>query len=153
MAGKYYEDLVVGETFQHINKKKITKKDHSTFNALTMNTQPLHSDEEYASKTNFGQIIVNGIYTLGLAVGITVSDLTEGTIISNLSYENVKHPAPVFHGDTLHVETEVLSKRESKSNISVGIVKLKHSGRKQDGTIVLEVERTAMFLKRESEEN
>ena len=152
MAGKYYEELVVGERIHHLNKKRITAEDHANFNGLTLNTQPLHSDEAYASKTKFGQIIVNGLYTLGLAVGITVADLTEGTIVANLSYENVKHPAPVFHGDTLQVETEVLSKRESKSNNSVGIVKIRHLGKKQDGTIVLEVERTAMFLKKESED-
>ncbi len=152
MAGKFYEELMVGEIIQHSQKKRIAEEDHSAFNILTMNTQPLHSDKEFARKSKFGQIIVNGIYTLGLAVGITISDLTEGTIVANLSYENVKHPAPVYHGDTLRVESEIISKRESKSNKAYGIVKLKHRGLKQDGTLVLEVERTALFLKREREE-
>ena len=82
------------------------------FSALTMNPQPLHINEDFASKTQFGQRIVNGIFTLGLAVGLTVADLTEGTLVANLGYESVKHPHPMFHGDTLYVETEVVDKRE-----------------------------------------
>jgi acyl dehydratase len=113
-----------------------------------MNTQPLHLNEDYAAKTPFGRRLVNGIYTLGLVIGLTVADLTEGTILANLSYEKVVHPNPVFHGDTLYVESEVLDKRLSASRPDVGIVRLKHTGRKADGTVVIEVERTAMFLRR-----
>lgn len=147
MPGKYYDELEVGEIILHSRGRTITETDNVMFNALTMNNQPLHLDKEYASKTQYGQRIVNGIYTLGLAVGITVGDLTEGTIVANLGYEKVNHPAPVFLGDTLTVETEVLSKRDSKSNPNHGIVKLKHRGLKQDGTVVLEVERIVLFLK------
>jgi acyl dehydratase len=112
-----------------------------------MNTQPLHVNEDFASKTQYGQRIVNGIFTLGLVVGLSVSDLTEGTIIANLGYEKVIHPNPVFHGDTIYVETDILDKRASQSHPEAGIVRIKHTGRNQDGTVVIEVERTVMFLK------
>jgi acyl dehydratase len=124
--------------------------DNVLFCAITMNTQPLHINEDFAARTPFGQRIVNGIYTLGLVIGLTVSELTEGTILANLGYDRVNHPAPVFHGDTIYVETEVLDKRESKSRPDCGVVRLKHSGRKPDGTLVIEVERTALFLKRQA---
>ena len=124
--------------------------DNVLFCALTMNTQPLHINEDFASQTQFGQRIVNGIFTLGLVVGLTVSELTEGTIVANLGYEKVVHPNPVFHGDTIYVETEVLEKRESRSRPDCGIVRLKHTGRKPDGTVVIELERTVLFLKKPS---
>ncbi len=126
----------------------MTEADNVLFCALTMNTQPLHINEDFAAKTQFGQRIVNGIFTLGLVVGLTVSELTEGTILANLGYERVVHPNPVFHGDTIYVESEVLEKRPSKSRPDLGIVRLKHIGRKQDGTVVVEVERSVMFLRR-----
>jgi len=151
MSGKYYEDLEAGMLIQHAKGRTVTEMDNVLFSALTMNDQPLHLNEEFARETQFGQRIVNGIYTLGLVVGITVGDLTEGTIVANLGYEKVVHPNPLFHGDTVSVETEVLSKRESKSKPGRGIVQLRHTGRKQDGTVVIEVERTVMFLKRPEE--
>ncbi len=150
MPGKYFDDLHVGDKIKHSLGRTITEADNVLFCALTMSTQPLHLNEDFASKTQFGRRIVNGIFTMGLAVGITVPELTEGTIIANLGYENVKHPNPVFHGDTLYVETEVLEKRESSSKPDRGIVKLKHIGRKQDGTVVVEIERSVMFLKKPS---
>jgi acyl dehydratase len=113
-----------------------------------MNTQPLHINEHFASQTQFGQRIVNGIFTLGLVVGISVADLTQGTIVANLGYENVIHPHPLYHGDTLYVESEVLAKRESKSNPQCGIITLRHIGRNQDGVICIEVTRAVLFLKR-----
>ncbi len=151
MPGKYFDDLQVGDKIKHSIGRTITEADNVLFCALTMNTQPLHINEDFASKTQFGQRIVNGIFTMGLAVGITVPELTEGTIVANLGYENVKHPNPVFHGDTLYVETEVLEKRESSSKPDRGIVRLKHIGKKQDGTVVVEIERSVMFLKRGKE--
>ncbi|CAG0935344.1 itaconyl-CoA hydratase [Thermoflexales bacterium] len=150
MSGKYFEDLEVGQRIQHHLARTVTEMDNVLFCALTLNTQPLHIDEEFAAKTPFGQRIVNGLYTLGLVVGLSVSDLTEGTIVANLGYAKVVHPQPVFHGDTLHAETEVLEKRESASKPDRGIVRLRQIGRKQDGTIVVELERTVMFLKRET---
>lgn len=148
MPGRYYEDLEVGQRVRHSLGRTVTEADNVLFCALTMNTQPLHIDEEFAAKTQFGRRIVNGIYTLGLVIGLTVPELTEGTIVANLGYERVLHPHPVFHGDTIYVESEVLEKRQSKSRPDVGIVRLKHTGRKQDGTVVVEVERSVMFLKR-----
>ena len=148
MAGKYYDDFEVGDRFQHSPGRTVTEMDNVLFSSLTMNTQPLHVNEDFAARTQFGQRIVNGIFTLGLVVGLTVSELTEGTIVANLGYERVVHPNPLFHGDTVYVETEVLEKRPSRSAAERGIVRLKHIGRKQDGTVVIEVERTVMFLKR-----
>ncbi len=151
MPGRYFEDLEVGQHIQHQLGRTITEMDNVLFCALTMNTQPLHLNSDYASRTQFGQRLVNGIFTLGLVIGLTVSDLTEGTIVANLGYDKVAHPNPVFHGDTLYVETEVLEKRPSSSKPDRGIVRLKHIGRKSDGTIVIEVERTALFLRRPAE--
>jgi len=148
MPGKYYEDLNPGDHIRHSLGRTITEMDNTLFCALTLNTQPLHINADFAAKTEFGQRIVNGLFTLGLLIGLTVSDLTEGTIVANLGYEKVSHPHPVFHGDTLYVETDVLDKRESASKPDRGIVRLKHTGRKQDGTIVCEVERSVLFLKR-----
>ncbi|HQV71150.1 MAG TPA: MaoC family dehydratase [Thermoflexales bacterium] len=148
MAGKFYDDLRVGMVMEHANGRTITEMDNVLFSALTMNTQPLHLNEDYASKTQFGARIVNGLFTLGLAVGLTVSELTEGTIIANLGYDKVRHPRPVFHGDTLYVRSEVVAMRESQSNPAAGLVTLKHTGRNQRGEVVLEFERTAMFMKK-----
>ncbi len=148
MPGKYYEDLEVGMKIRHPLGRTITEADNVLFCALTMNPQPLHLNEDFAARTVFGRRIVNGLLTLALATGLTVADLTEGTIIANLGYEKVRHPNPMFHGDTLYVETEVLEKRLSKSRPNAGIVRLKHIGRKQDGTVVVEFERVVMFLRR-----
>jgi acyl dehydratase len=148
VTGKYYEDLEIGQRIRHSQGRTVTEMDNVLFCALTMNTQPLHINEDFASQTPFGRRIVNGIYTLGLVVGLAVPDLTEGTILANLGYEKVTHPNPVFHGDTIYVESEVLEKRPSRSRPEVGLVRLKHTGRKPDGTVVIEVERTAMFLKK-----
>ena len=147
MSGKYYNELSVGQKIKHSNGRTVTEMDNIMFSMLTMNSQPLHSNEDFASKTQFGQRIVNGIFTLGLVTGLTVSELTEGTIVANLGYEKVLHPNPLFHGETVYAESEVLEMRESKSKPSVGIVRLKHWGKKPDGTVVVEFERTVMFLK------
>lgn len=148
MPGKYFEELQVGQQFKHALGRTVTEMDNVLFSALTMNSQPLHVNEDFAGKTEFGQRIVNGIFILGLVVGLSVPELTEGTIVATVGYDRVVSPHPVFHGDTIYAETEVLEVRESKSRPDTGIVRLKHRGRKQDGTIVIELERTAMFLKR-----
>lgn len=150
MSGKYFEDLEVGQRIRHAQGRTITEMDNTLFCALTMNTQPLHLNEDFAAQTQFGRRIVNGIFTLGLVVGLTVSELTEGTVVANLGYDRVVHPNPVFHGDTVYVETEVLEKRESQSKPDRGVVRLKHVGRKPDGTVVVELERTVLFLRRPS---
>ena len=151
MPGKYYDDIKVGMTIRHQLGRTITEADNTFFNALTMNTQPLHLNEDYSRKTKFGKRIVNGILTLGVVIGISVNELTEGTIVANLGYDNVNHPLPVFHGDTIYVETQVLEKRESRTKPDQGIVILKHLGRNQRGDVICEVERTVLFLKRPPE--
>ena len=147
MPGKYYEDLQVGDRFRHSHGRTITEMDNVLFCSLTMNSQPLHLNEDFAAKTVFKQRIVNGIFTLGLVVGLSVPELTEGTILANLGYEHVVHPHPVYHGDTIYVESEILEKRKSRSHPECGIVRIKHTGLKQDGTIILEFERTALFFR------
>ena len=148
MAGRYYEDLEVGARIRHALSRTVTEADNVLFCALTQNTQPLHLDEEFAARSPFGRRIVNGIYTLGLIVGLSVPELTEGTIVANLSYEKVTHPKPVFLGDTLSAETEVLEKRPSRSEPDRGIVRLRHLGKNQKGEVVIDLERTVLFLKR-----
>src|SRR5436190_6951920 len=113
--GKYFEDLNVGDRFVHDQRRTITEMDNVLFCSLTMNTQPLHIDAEFAKQTQFGQRVVNGIFVLGLVVGLSVSGLSEGTIVANLAFDRVLQPMPVFHGDTISCETEILEKRESKS--------------------------------------
>ena len=147
MPGKYFDELEVGMKFKH-GGRTVTEMDNVLFSELTMNTQQLHVNEYFASKTEFGQRLVNGVFTFGLVVGLTVAELTEGTIIANLGYDKVVHPNPVFHGDTIYAESEIIEKRESRSRPEVGIVRIKCWGRKPDGTIVVEFERTAMFLKK-----
>ena len=149
MAGKYFEELNIGDQFAHSLGRTITEMDNVLFSSLTLNTQPLHIKEDFARKhSQFGQRIVNGLFSLALAVGISVPDLTEGTIVANLSYENVTHPHPLFHGDTLYVRSEVIDKRESRSKPDRGIIKLRHVGRNQDGVVVIEFVRTVLFLKK-----
>lgn len=150
MPGRYFDDLTVGMRIQHSVGRTVTEMDNVLFSALTMNPQPLHLNEDFASRTSFGQRIVNGIFTMGLVVGLTVSELTEGTIVANLSYERVTHPRPVFHGDTIYVETEVLEMRDSASKPDRGVVRLRHVGKNQTGAVVIELERTVLFLKRPS---
>ncbi|MBK7201793.1 MaoC family dehydratase [Candidatus Amarolinea dominans] len=148
MTGKYFDELTVGMRIQHSLGRTVTEMDNVLFSALTMNSQPLHLNEDFASRTSFGQRIVNGIFTLGLVVGLTVPELTEGTIVANLSYERVTHPRPVYHGDTIYVETEVLEMRDSASKPDRGLVRLRHIGKNQAGMVVIELERTVLFLKR-----
>ncbi len=147
MPGKFFEELETGTKFKHAMGRTVTEMDNILFTALTLNTQPLHLNEDFAAHTEFGRRIVNGIFTLGLVVGMSVPDLTEGTIIANLSYERVVYPNPIFHGDTLYVESEVLDKRESRSRPDCGIVRLRHIGRNQSGEVVVEVERMVLFKK------
>ncbi|MGB1286494.1 MAG: MaoC family dehydratase [Aggregatilineales bacterium] len=148
MPGKYYDELEVGMRIKHEYGRTLTEMDNVMFSSLTMNMQPLHINEDFASKTQFGQRLVNGIFTLGVVVGITVNDLTAGTIVANLGYENVRHPQPMFHGDTIYVETEITAKRESNSRPDCGIITMTHYGRNQHGDVCVEVTRSALFLKK-----
>ncbi|MCQ3953799.1 MAG: MaoC family dehydratase [Chloroflexi bacterium] len=142
MTGKFFDELEVGTKFRH-GGRTITEMDNVLFSALTMNPQALHINEDFASKTEFGQRLVNGIFTFGLVVGLGVADLTDSTIVANLGYDKIVHPNPVFHGDTIYAESEIIEKRESKSRPNAGIVRIKCTGRKPDGTVVVEFERTA----------
>ncbi len=148
MPGKYFDELEIGQVIRHDVGRTLTEMDNVLFSSLTLNPQPLHINADYAARTEFGRPIVNGLFTLGLVVGITVYDLTAGTIVANLGYESVKHPRPMFAGDTLYVETEITDKRESRSRPESGIVTMKHTGRNQHGDVCVEVSRTALFLKR-----
>lgn len=148
MTGKYFDELEIGQLIKHTLGRTLTETDNLLFSSLTMNTQPLHINQDFAAKTEFGRCIVNGIFTLGLVVGMTVTELTAGTIVANLGYENIKHPHPMFAGDTLYVETEISDKRESKSRSEAGIITMKHRGRNQNGVICIEVTRSALFLRR-----
>lgn len=148
MAGKYFEDLNIGQHFYHSTGRTVTETDNVIFSSLTMNPQPLHLNEDFASKTVFGRRIVNGLFTLALVVGLSVNDLTDGTIVANLGYDRISHPNPLYLGDTVYAESEIIEMRESKSHPDFGIVRLKQWGKKPDGTIIVELERTALFLKR-----
>lgn len=148
MPGKFYEDFEVGMLLKHELGRTLNSYDNILFSSLTLNTQPLHINADFAAQTEFGRPIMNGLFTLGLAVGLTVNDLTASTIVANLGYESIKHPHPMFDGDTLYVETEILDKRESRSRPNAGIVTMKHTGRNQAGVICIELTRSALFLKR-----
>ena len=152
MAGLYFEELTVGRVFDHPWTRTVTEMDNVLFSSLTMNVQPLHLDEEFAAKTEFGQRIVNSLFTLGLMIGITVNDTTLGTTVANLRMTDVRFPKPVFHGDTLYAETVCTGKRESKSRPGEGIVTLEHTGRNQHGDVVARAVRTTLVQKRPAPE-
>ncbi len=150
MGGKYFEELTVGDVFKHEPARTITETDNLLFTALTMNPQPLHLDAEFASNTEFGQRLVNSIFTLGLAVGLSVGDTTLGTTVGNLGFERVEFPKPVFIGDTLYSETEVIGKRDSRSRPQWGIVTFEHRASNQRGEIIMRCRRAAMMQRRPS---
>ncbi|OYR59593.1 molybdenum cofactor biosynthesis protein, partial [Halorubrum sp. E3] len=113
MSGRYYEEFAVGETIEHAKRRTISEADNQRFCDMTMNQQPLHLDAEFAEETQFGDRLVNGLYTMSLAVGVSIPETTDGTIVANLSYDSVEHPNPVFHGDTIRARSTVTDKRET----------------------------------------
>lgn len=145
--GRYYEDFAVGDVYEHRPGRTITEADNTWFTLLTMNTHPLHFDQAYAAKTEFGRPLVNSCLTLSIVVGMSVSDVSYKAI-GNLGWDEVRLTAPVFAGDTLYAESEVLSKRESASRPTQGIVTVRSIGRKADGTEVIRFERTVLAPKR-----
>ena len=149
MAGKYFEELPVGATFTHQPSRTVTETDNLLITTLTMNTQPLHLDAEFASQTEFGKILVNSMFTLSLVVGLSVADTTVGTTIGNLGFEKIEFPKPVFIGDTITVETTVLEARRSKSRPDTGIVLFEHGGKNQRGEVVCRAKRNALMKARE----
>jgi acyl dehydratase len=146
--GRWFEDLLPGLTVQHAVTRTITESDNVLFSCLTMNPQPLHLDEEFAAGTEFGTRIVNSLFTLGLLVGMTIHGFTLGTTIANLGFENIDFPAPVFHGDTLRAETEVVAARASQSRPNAGIVTFEHRAFNQRGILVARCRRNALMLRR-----
>lgn len=150
MSGKFYEELQVGDEFVHLPARTVTETDNLLFTTLTMNTQPLHLDEEFAKRTVHGKILVNSIFTLGLVVGLSVSDTTLGTTIGNLGFDKTTFPNPVFIGDTISASTKVLEKRESKTKTDRGIVTFEHTARNQHNDIVCLCIRTGMMARKNS---
>jgi acyl dehydratase len=166
MSGTYYEGFEVGQTFDHDKRRTVSERDNQAFCDMTMNQQPLHLDAAFAADTQFGERLVNGLYTMSLAVGLTIPETTDGTIVANLSYDDVEHPNPVFHGDTLRAESTVTDKRET-SDGERGVVTMRveaytvgTSGEngsagterpdEDDGdTLVCAFDRTVLSLKRE----
>ena len=145
MGGKYFEELAPGDVFRHQPGRTITEADNLFFSTMTMNPQPLHLDAEFAKGTEFGQRLVNSLFTLGVAIGLSVGDTTLGTTVGNLGFEEVRFPKPVFIGDTLYSETEVISTRESKSRPEWGIVIFEHRATNQRGEVVMTCRRAAMM--------
>lgn len=145
--GRYFEDFIVGDVYEHRPGRTITESDNTWFTLLTMNQHPVHFDAEYAAKSEFGKPLVNSCLTLSIVAGMSVSDVSQKNI-ANLGWTDIKLPGPVFVGDTLTSESEVLGKRESNSRPTQGIVTIKTIGKKQDGSVVMEFERTMLVPKR-----
>ncbi|CAH1663148.1 MaoC family dehydratase [Chelatococcus asaccharovorans] len=149
MPAPYFDELHIGQTFRHELRRTVTEADNVFFSALTHNPALLHLDEEYCrTETEFGQRLVNSAFTLGLMVGISVADTTLGKAVANLGWDEVRFPKPVFHGDTLRVETEVHDLRESKSRPNAGIVTFIHRAYNQRGELVASCKRSGLQLKR-----
>jgi acyl dehydratase len=145
MAGLYFEEFHEGQTFDHALSRTVTEMDNVLFSTLTLNPQPLHLDEEFARTTEFGQRIVNSLFTLGLMIGMTVGDTTLGTTIANLGMSKVEFPKPVFHGDTIHARSIVRSLRASRSRPEAGVVEFEHQAFNQRGEMVARCIRAAFM--------
>jgi acyl dehydratase len=148
MAGLHFEEFVEGQVFEHGLTRTVTEMDNVLFTTLTMNPQPLHLDAEFAKTTEFGRPLVNSIFTLGLVIGISVGDTTLGTTVANLGMTDVRFPKPVFHGDTIHARTTVISVRRSRSRGDAGIVEFEHEGFNQAGETVAICRRAALMKTR-----
>jgi len=146
-TGRVFEDFTVGDVYEHPLGRTILDADNVWFSCLTMNTNPIHFDGEYAARTEFGKRLVNSCFTLSLVTGQSTMDLTMNAV-ANLGWDDVRLPHPVFEGDTIYARSEVLDARESKSRPKVGIVRVKTTGVNQDGTAVIEFARTFMVWKR-----
>lgn len=151
MAGIWFDELEVGQVFKHDIRRTVTETDNILFSTMTHNPAQLHLDAEYMKTTDFGRIIVNSTFTLGLMVGVSVGDTTLGTAVANLGWDEVRFPAPVFIGDTLRIETEVAELRESKSRPNAGIVTFIHRAYNQDDKLVGSCKRTGLQLKKPAE--
>jgi len=145
--GRYFEDFTIGDVYEHRPGRTITQTGNTWFTLLTMNQHPLHFDLEYAAKSEFGRPLVNSALTLSIVAGMSVSDISQKTI-ANLGWDAIKLTAPVFAGDTIYAESEVLAKRESKSRPTQGIVTVRSTGKKADGTVFMTFERSMLIPKR-----
>jgi acyl dehydratase len=148
-GGMYFEDFETGRVYEHKLRRTVTQMDNMLFSNMTLNPQPLHIDRHFCeTETEWGQPLMNSLFTLGLMIGMSVNDLTVGTTIANLGMIEVKFPNPLFEGDTVHSSTEVVAKRESRSRPDAGILEFHHRAFKQDGTLVAECKRQAFMKKR-----
>ena len=148
MPGYYFEEFTPGQVFRHPLRRTITEADNVLFSVMTLNPQPLHIDFDFAAKSEWGKPLVNSLFTLGLMIGISVHDTTLGTTIANLGMTETVFPHPLFHGDTVHVETEVKSVRPSKSKPDRGIVEFEHRAYNQNDALVARCTRQAMMKKK-----
>jgi itaconyl-CoA hydratase len=146
--GRFFEDFEVGDFYEHPLGRTVTTTDNSWFTLLTQNTAAIHFDHYYASQTEFGKPLVDSTFTLALVTGQSVTDISQN-VFANLGWDEVKLPAPVFEGDTIYSQSEVLEKRESRSRPDVGIVKVKTTGFNHEGTVVISFERTIMVYKKD----
>jgi acyl dehydratase len=143
--GRYYEELTIGDLYKHKPGRTVSEADNILFSALTMNTQSMHFDAEFAAQSEFGARLVNSLMTMAIACGLSVGDLTEGTTVANLGFGETEFPRPVFAGDTLYAETEVIDKRPSKSRPGQGIVVFEHRANNQRGELVCRTQRSALI--------
>ncbi|MDS2174015.1 MaoC family dehydratase [Nesterenkonia sp. CL21] len=143
--GLYLDEIEVGAVYRHAPGRTVTEADNVGFTTLTMNTQSLHLDAHWAAQQPFGRPLVNSMFTLSTLVGASVAQLTQGTIVANLGFEAVSFPHPLFHGDTLYSESEILDTRPSGSRPGQGIARIRHRGRNQEGTVVAECVRSVML--------
>jgi acyl dehydratase len=148
MSGRWFEDLTPGLVIDHAITRTVTEGDNTLFSVMTMNPQPLHLDETYAATTQYGTRIVNSLFTLSLLVGLSVHETTLGTTVGNLGFEEISFPAPVFHGDTLHAQTEVVAARPSSSRPGEGIVTFEHRAFNQRDELVAKCRRAALMRMR-----
>ncbi|WP_062244759.1 MaoC family dehydratase [Brevibacterium epidermidis] len=144
--GLWLDEMEVGATYKHAPGRTITEADNTLFTAVSMNTQALHLDAAWSATEPFGERLVNSMFTLATLIGLSVSQLTQGTTVGNLGFSEVSFPAPMFHGDTLYAETTILDKRNSKSRPGQGIVTFEHRGYNQDGKLVAKAVRQAMMF-------
>jgi itaconyl-CoA hydratase len=145
--GRYFEDFVVGDVFEHPLGRTVTSTDNIWFTLLTQNTAPLHFDHEYAARTEFGRPLVNSAFTLALVAGQSVTDVSQN-VFANLGWDQVRLPSPVFEGDTIHSRSTVLEARESRSRPQLGVVSVETQGLKQDDTVVISFHRTLLVYRR-----
>jgi acyl dehydratase len=148
MAGRWFDEWHAGDRIAHEIRRTVTETDNLLFSTMTHNPQPLHIDLEAAKASEFGQILVNGTFTFALMIGLSVGDTTLGTLVANLGYDQVVMPKPVFIGDTIRVETEVMSVRESRSRPSAGIVTFQHRAINQRDEVVCQCVRSALIKRK-----